>query len=164
MGQQPQIQLSKRQVEQLEQLDAEMKAQLNEVITNNRFPIDRLNTDSWHVFSFSEMLRQALTHEKPHTLQCPREVYMGVATKKVEDMNLQELGFAFNCIEDKTPAQLGIDVEQYVTVLEDVAALGKQWNEVLAELNKPVIDKYKAMMQRVKDNKPLFIPNTDIIH
>lgn len=138
---------------------------MERVLNENLFPME-IVPDQFH-----DWLAAALMHETSEHLNCSSAMLKSmhkIAASGTREINIQQMGFSCNCIESKTPAQLGLKNDtrghqEYIYMLDTIDVLAIRWKSITDSLNEPIISKFKAMEGRVLNNKPLLLPKTEIL-
>lgn len=155
--------LSKRQQEQLKELNEKMSAEIMELMQQHTLPAEFIHE------SFQQWLSRALPHETAKLMATSyadfKKFWLPMWKKGAAELNLWEMGFAINCVESKGMEQLRIETpEGYIAVQDAITQMAIHWNAVVNKVKEPITSRYKTLMDRVKDNKPIIMPDTAIVH
>ena len=177
------VQLSKRQQEQIQELNDLMKnekaelskqmaQEINEMMLAEKLPAEFIPD------SFQQWLNLASVHETQKSMGTGYEEFkrfwLALRSTPVLSMNIWEMGFAINCVESKSESQLECDDAGYIALQDTITEMTKNWNNHANSLKQGIVDKYNdltekvtkkygALIQRVADHKPILMPNKEII-
>ena len=143
-------QLSERQMAALQDIRTEKQQELAKMLEETMFPVSEIPTD------FSTWVHKALRHEKQSTLQCTWPILKSLLEQPPvggDRFTLQQLGFACNSIEDKTPAEMEVTAEEYIVIMEAIQAMAATWQQINKDLGASVIEKYKTQENLVRSGK-----------
>lgn len=117
-------------------LEQQMKQEVEQVQAATKYPSGLV--PSW----FAEALKRALRHESSSALGCTWPELKSIREGHPMTFSLSQMGHALNCLESKTPVQLGVDDATYNEWMEAQEQMAKKWNEMVMPLRQEIMKKY----------------------
>lgn len=156
------IQLSDRQKQKITELNKQMSEEIMQLMHTHDFPTEFIHE------KFQDWLTIALPHETAAIMKASypefKKFYLAMNSKKATEFNMWEMGFALNCVESKSQAQLKANTpEIYIAIQDAIGEMMVRWNEAVNAMKQPITDRYKTLMEMVRDNKPIIMPNKEIV-
>lgn len=156
------VQLSPHQQKQMQELQTKMSVEIQQLMKSNFLPKEFIHPQ------FAGWLELAREHETAKSMNCSYEdfklFWKSFNEKHPDEFNMWEMGFAINCVSSKSQAQLQCNPEYYIKIQDAASEMIDHWNNHLNKIKAPITDRYKVLMDRVRQSKPIIMPNTEIVH